>query len=44
MIQQMLDDGAACNDDVCEHLAIIAYLHKMLNDVEEKKKRSCRGG
>jgi hypothetical protein len=26
MIQQIMDDEAACDDDVCEHLAIIACL------------------
>jgi hypothetical protein len=28
MIQQMLDHDAACNDNVREHLAIIACLQK----------------
>jgi hypothetical protein len=39
------NDDTACNDDIDEHLAIIAYLQKMLDDAEkEKKKRSCYGG
>jgi hypothetical protein len=39
------NDDTACNDDVGEHLAIIGYLQKMLDDAkEEKKKRSSCGG
>jgi hypothetical protein len=43
MIQQIMDDEAACNDDIREHLVITACLPKMLDDAEEKKKRP-RGG
>jgi alkyl hydroperoxide reductase subunit AhpC len=34
MIQQMLDDEAACGDEVHEHLAIIASFQKMLDEDE----------
>jgi hypothetical protein len=34
-----MDDEAACNDDIREHLAITACLQKILDDAEEKKKR-----
>jgi hypothetical protein len=39
MIQQIMEDKAACNDDVREHLAIIACLKKMLDNAAEKKKK-----
>jgi hypothetical protein len=43
MIQQIMDEEAACEDDVREHLAIIARLQKMLNDTSEKKKMPRHG-
>jgi hypothetical protein len=37
MIQQIMDD------DVLEHLPIIACFQKMLDDAEEKKRSRCGG-
>jgi hypothetical protein len=37
MIQQIMDD------DVSEHLPIIACFQKMLDDAEEKKRPRCGG-
>jgi hypothetical protein len=39
-----MDEEATCDDDVREHLAVIACLQIILDDVEEKKKRPCHGG
>jgi hypothetical protein len=38
MIQQIMEDKAACDEHVWEHLVIIAGLQKMLSDSTEKKK------
>jgi hypothetical protein len=42
MIQQIMEDEAACDDDVQGHLAITVCIQKMLDDAAEKKKRSHR--
>jgi hypothetical protein len=39
-----MEDEAACDDNVREHLAIIVCLQKMLDDAAEKKKGPQRGG
>jgi hypothetical protein len=44
MIQQIMDDEASCDDNVREHLAIIACLQKMLDNTAEKNKGPHRGG
>jgi hypothetical protein len=43
MIQQIMEDEAACDEHVPEHLVIIAGLQKMLDDSTEKKKGPHRG-
>ena len=44
MIVRMLEEEQAFDDDIREHLSIIASLQNMLDAEAEKRKRPRRGG